>query len=106
MSDIEVQIPDCTKKVREYAALGYTPSQVVSLLNLSQRATNVLTMRIDIPGDEYYEAYRSGRLSSELDIDRALAEQAKDGDIDSIKQREERGHLAKMTEMKKKLFGV
>ena len=47
-------------QVRTFGALGYTPQRICTLLGLRGKEKTALIVRLSIPGDVYYDAYRNG----------------------------------------------
>ena len=60
-------------QVRTFGALGYTPHRICTLLGLRGKERTALTVRLLMPGDVYYDAYRNGCALGEYNIDAELA---------------------------------
>ncbi len=93
-------------RVEELASLGYSPGRIVSIIDLDRTESAVLLLKLNLPNDEFYEAYHKGLCKGEYKMDSSLHEQADDGDIDAIKLIQERNALRQEQELRKKLFGV
>ena len=92
--------------VRNYAALGYTPERICTLLNLRGVKRTALLVRIGLSGDVYNEAYNYGLALGEYNIDAELAKRAETGDVDAIELLETRKNERKEIDLRKELFGV
>lgn len=93
-------------QVRTFGALGYTPARICNILGLRGKERIALTMRMTIPGDVYYDAYRNGNALGEYNIDAELAKKAEKGDIEAIETLETRKQERTVKDMRDKLFGV
>jgi len=94
------------QSVRTFGALSYTPERICRLLGLKKDESIVLLLRIETPGDVYYEAYQQGCALGEYNIDAELAKKAEKGDIESITLLEERKNERSEKDMRFKLFGI
>lgn len=97
---------DYVQQVRTFGALDYTPERICRLLGLSKKDSLTLTMRIEIPGDIYHDAYHQGRALGEYNIDAELAKKAETGDGDAISLLEERKNERTEKDLRLKLFGI
>ena len=93
-------------QVRTFGALGYTPQRICNILGLRGKEKIALTIRISIPGDVYYDAYRNGNALGEYNIDAELAKKAETGDIEAITTLETRKQERTVKDLIDKLFGV
>lgn len=93
-------------QVRTFGALGYTPQRICNILGLRGKEKIALTIRISIPGDVYYDAYRNGNALGEYNIDAELAKKAETGDIEAITTLEKRKQERTVKDLRDKLFGV
>ena len=94
------------QSVRTFGALSYAPERICQLLGLKKDERTVLLLRIETPGDVYYEAYRQGCALGEYNIDAELAKKAEKGDIESITLLEERKNERSEKDLRFKLFGI
>ena len=110
MSEVEnivsILSADSVQSVRTFGALSYTPERICRLLGLKKDESIVLLLRIETPGDVYYEAYQQGCALGEYNIDAELAKKAEKGDIESITLLEERKNERSEKDMRFKLFGI
>ena len=110
MSDLEKIVTllsdEYVQSVRTFGALSYTPERICQLLGLKKGESAVLLLRIETPGDVYYEAYHQGRALGEYNIDAELAKKAEKGDIESITLLEERKNERSEKDLRFKLFGI
>lgn len=97
---------DYLQQVRTFGALDYTPDRICRLLKLKKDDSTILKLRIETPGDVYYEAYHQGRHLGEYNIDAELAKRAETGDTDAIDLLEERKNARRVKDLRFKLFGV
>ena len=93
-------------QVKNYAALGYNPQRICNLLNLRGTKRTALLVRVNLPGDVYYDAYTSGQALGEYNIDAELAKRAESGDVDAIELLETRKNERAELDLRKELFGV
>lgn len=94
------------QQVRTFGALAYTPERICRLLGLGKADRISLTLRMDTPGDIYYDAYHQGRAMGEYNIDAELAKKAETGDKDAITLLEERKNERTEKDLRYKLFGI
>lgn len=110
MSELEnivtILSDEYVQSVRTFGALSYTPERICRLLGLKKDESIVLLLRIETPGDVYYEAYQQGCALGEYNIDSELAKKAEKGDIESITLLEERKNERSEKDMRFKLFGI
>lgn len=110
MSELEKMVTilsdEYVQSVRTFGALSYTPERICRLLGLKKNESIVLLLRIETPGDVYYEAYQQGCALGEYNIDAELAKKAEKGDIESITLLEERKNERSEKDMRFKLFGI
>ena len=110
MSELEnivtILSDEYVQSVRTFGALSYTPERICRLLGLKKDESIVLLLRIETPGDVYYEAYQQGCALGEYNIDAELAKKAEKGDIESITLLEERNNERSEKDMRFKLFGI
>ena len=93
-------------QVRTFGALGYTPQRICNILGLRGNEKIALTIRISIPGEAYYDAYRNGKALGEYNIDAELAKKAETGDVEAITTLETRKQERIVKDLRDKLFGV
>ena len=93
-------------QVRTFGALGYSPERICNLLGLRGKEKIALGIRIAIPGDAYYDAYRNGRALGEYNIDAELAKKAETGDVSAIEILEARKQERIVKDLRNKLFGI
>lgn len=93
-------------QVRTFGALSYTPERICQLLGLRKAKRVALLLRIELPGDIYYEAYNQGRALGEYNIDAELAKKAEKGDTDAITLLETRKNERSEKDLRFKLFGI
>jgi hypothetical protein len=93
-------------KIRTYGALGYSYERIADLLGLKEEERLLLLLRLNLPGDEYHNAYKNGFAVGEWNVDAELAKQAEKGDIDAIKALAERSKERSRRDLKQKLFGL
>ena len=110
MSELEKTVTilsdEYVQSVRTFGALSYTPERICRLLGLKKDESIVLLLRIETPGDVYYEAYQQGCALGEYNIDAELAKKAEKGDIESITLLEERKNERSEKDMRFILFGI
>lgn len=110
MSELEkivtILSDEYVQSVRTFGALSYTSERICRLLGLKKDESIVLLLRIETPGDVYYEAYQQGCALGEYNIDAELAKKAEKGDIESITLLEERKNERSEKDMRFKLFGI
>ena len=94
------------EEVRSYAEIGCNPQCIANLIGLARREKLALVVRISLPGDIYNDAYNSGRVLGEFNIDKKLVEKANAGDIEAITLLEERKNQRVELDLRKQLFGV
>lgn len=94
------------QQVRTFGALGYTPERICRLLGLSKKEGIALTLRMEMPGDIYHDAYHQGRALGEYNIDAELAKKAETGDKEAITLLEERKNERTEMDLRYKLFGI
>ena len=94
------------QQVRTFGALAYTPERICRLLGLNKADRISLELRMDTPGDIYYDAYQQGRALGEYNIDAELAKKAETGDKDAITLLEERKNERTEKDLRYKLFGI
>ena len=97
---------DYTNQIRSFGAMGYSSERIADLLKLKGKERAVLIVRLSIPEDEYYQAYKNGHAIGEWNIDAELAKQAEHGDIDAIAALGERSKKRRINDLKKDLFGI
>ena len=93
-------------QVRTFGALGYSPERICNLLGLREKEKIALGIRIAIPGDAYYDAYRNGSALGEYNIDAELAKKAETGDVSAIEILEARKQERIVKDLRNKLFGI
>lgn len=93
-------------QVRTFGALGYTPHRICSLLGLRAKEKIALTIRLTLPGDVYYDAYRNGCALGEYNIDAELAKKAEAGDVSAIEVLETRKQERTVKDLRNQLFGI
>lgn len=93
-------------QVRTFGALGYTPHRICTLLGLRGREKMALTVRLALPGDVYYDAYRNGCALGEYNIDAELAKKAEAGDVSAIETLETRKQERIVKDLRNQLFGI
>jgi len=98
--------PVVAEKVKEYAALGYSPERICTLLSFGKHYAAIFLLRIRTPGDELYVDYHQALALAQVEVDSKLNELAKDGDLDAIKAQAERGQERLEYELRQKYFGV
>ena len=95
-----------TNQILSFGSLGYKPERICRLLGLRGEERTELLLRLDIQGDEFYEAYRRGQALGEYNIDAELAKQAERGDTDAIELLEARKEERNELDLRMQLFGV
>lgn len=93
-------------QVRTFGALGYTPHRICTLLGLRGKERTALTVRLLMPGDVYYDAYRNGCALGEYNIDAELAKKAENGDMSAIETLETRKQERTVKDLRNQLFGI
>lgn len=93
-------------QVRTFGALGYSPHRICTLLGLRGKEKISLTIRLSIPGDIYYDAYRNGSALGEYNIDAELAKKAEAGDVSAIETLETRKQERTVKDLRNQLFGI
>jgi hypothetical protein len=93
-------------QVRSFGALGYAPDRIAALLNLNKKQKFALSIRLTLPGDVYYEAYRNGQAIGAYNIDIELVKLAEKGDSDSIELLDQRRNDRALLDLRKDLFGI
>lgn len=93
-------------QVRTFGALGYTPHRICTLLSLRGKERTALTVRLLMPGDVYYDAYRNGCALGEYNIDAELAKKAETGDVSAIETLETRKQERTVKDLRNQLFGI
>lgn len=93
-------------QVRSFGALGYTPERIAALLNLTKKQKFALSVRLSLPGDVYFEAYRNGLAIGAYNIDVELVKSAEKGEADSIELLEQRRNDRALLDLRRDLFGV
>ena len=92
--------------VRTFGALGYTPHRICTLLGLRGKERTALTVRLLMPGDVYYDAYRNGCALGEYNIDAELAKKAETGDVSAIETLETRKQERTVKDLRNQLYGL
>lgn len=108
-SDIDTTISigdEFISQVRTFGALGYTPHRICTLLGLKKKEKTALIIRLSIPGDVYYDAYRNGCALGEYNIDAELAKKAEAGDVSAIETLETRKQERIVKDLRNQLFGI
>lgn len=93
-------------QVRTFGALGYTSHRICTLLGLRGKERTALTVRLLMPGDVYYDAYRNGCALGEYNIDAELAKKAETGDVSAIETLETRKQERTVKDLRNQLFGI
>lgn len=93
-------------KIRTYGALGYSHERIADLLDLKKEDRTLLLIQLQVPGNEYHDAYKNGFAVGEWNIDAELAKQAEKGDIDAINALANRSKERSQRDLKKALFGL
>lgn len=93
-------------QVRTFGALEYTPHRICTLLGLRGKERTALTVRLLMPGDVYYDAYRNGCALGEYNIDAELAKKAETGDVSAIETLETRKQERTVKDLRNQLFGI
>lgn len=93
-------------QVRTFGAWGYTPHRICTLLGLRGKERTALTVRLLMPGDVYYDAYRNGCALGEYNIDAELAKKAETGDVSAIETLETRKQERTVKDLRNQLFGI
>ncbi len=93
-------------QVRTFGDLGYTPHSICTLLGLRGKERTALTVRLLMPGDVYYDAYRNGCALGEYNIDAELAKKAETGDVSAIETLETRKQERTVQDLRNQLFGI
>lgn len=93
-------------QVRTFGALRYSPERICNLLGLHGKERIALVIRITMPGDVYYDAYRNGSALGEYNIDAELAKKAEIGDVAAIETLETRKQERIVKDLRNKLFGI
>lgn len=93
-------------QVRTFGALRYSPDRICNLLGLRGKEKLALSIRMSIPGDVYYDAYRNGNALGEYNIDAELAKKAEVGDIAAIEMLETRKQERIVKDLRNNLFGI
>lgn len=86
--------------------MGYTPHRICTLLGLRGKERTALTVRLLMPGDVYYDAYRNGCALGEYNIDAELAKKAETGDVSAIETLETRKQERTVKDLRNQLFGI
>lgn len=98
--------PIVNEKVKEYAALGYSPERISALLGFSKKFEAIFLLRIRTPGDSLNVDYHQAIMLAQVEVDRKLTDLAKDGDLDAIKADAERAQERLEYELRHKYFGI
>ena len=98
--------PIVSAKVKEYAALGYSPERISTLLGFSKKFEAIFLLRIRTPGDSLYVDYHQAATLAQVEVDRKLKDLAKEGDLDAIKADAERTQERLEYELRHKYFGI
>jgi hypothetical protein len=93
-------------KVRNWAALKYSPSRIVTLLDLPKDEAQVFLDDIETDDHPLKKMYDLGFAIGEYNMDVSLIRQAEDGNMDAELQLRQRQKEMKIRELKKDLFGV
>ncbi|MDY5433688.1 hypothetical protein [Bacteroides pyogenes] len=93
-------------QVRTFGALGYTPHRICTLLGIRGKKKMALILRLSLPGDVYYDAYRNGCALGEYNIDAELAKKAETGDVNAIETLETRKQERIVKDLRQQLFGI
>lgn len=103
----QVSLPiEYVNQVLTFGSLGYKPERICRLLNLKGEKRLTMMLRLEMPGDDLYEAYHRGRALGEYNIDAELAKQAERGDPDAIELLETRKEERQELDLRLQLFGV
>lgn len=94
------------KKVRDLGALGHTPSQIASLLDIPVRDKAAFLDELSRPETLMYAAYLKGKTIIEYNTNVELAHAAEKGDVEAIKLLSERKLKQKEAELLTELFGL
>lgn len=93
-------------KVRNWAALKYSPSRIITLLDLSREDALVFLDDIETEDHPLKKMYELGIAIGEYNMDVSLVKQAEGGNMDAEIQLRQRQKELKIREIKKELFGV
>ena len=78
----------------------------VRTFGLRGKERTALTVRLLMPGDVYYDAYRNGCALGEYNIDAELAKKAETGDVSAIETLETRKQERTVKDLRNQLFGI
>ena len=84
---------------------GTLPTYMYASRPAWERKT-ALIVRLSIPGDVYYDAYRNGCALGEYNIDAELAKKAETGDVSAIETLETRKQERTVKDLRNQLFGI
>lgn len=94
------------KRVRDMGALGHTPSQIVSLLDISRSDRAIFYDELTNPETPLYIAYNKGRSIMSYNTNVELARLAEKGDQEAIVLLDERSRQQRVDELLLELFRI
>lgn len=94
------------KRVRDLGALGHTPSQIASLLDIAAADRNNFIDELSRADTPLYIAYHKGQSIMDYNTNVELAHQAEKGDIEAITLFDERKQKQNVSELLSELFGI
>lgn len=94
------------KRVRDLAALGHTPSQIASLLDIPIDGRDAFVDEFSRPNTQIYAAYYKGRNMMDYNTNVELARAAEKGDVEAIELMSKRKEEQKYNEALAEMWGV
>lgn len=93
-------------KVRNWASLKYSPSRIVTLLDLPKEEAQIFLDDIETDDHPLKKMYEMGSAIGDYNMDVSLVKEAEGGNMDAELQLRDRQRMRKINELKNDLFGV
>ncbi len=94
------------KRVRDLAALGQTPGQILSILSIPYAQRDEFLGEFSRPGSRISEAYANGKAMIDYNTNLELTRKAERGDAEAIELLDQRKQNQQYNELVAELFGV
>jgi len=93
-------------KVRNWAALKYSPARIIVLLDLPKDEAQIFIDDISTEEHPLKKIYDLGFAIGDYNMDVSLVKEAEGGNMDAELQLRDRQKMRKINELKNDLFGV
>lgn len=94
------------KRIRDYAALGHTPGQIVSLLGIAYQQREAFLDEFSRSDTKVYQSFMQGKAMMDYNVNVELTRNAEKGDTEAIEVLDQRKQNQKVAELLSDLFGV